>query len=91
MRFRCFVIKQQFNLLSKIQNQSFKSQMKSRSDTMFFWDNERRIDMVLAYEDDEEDDEDEEEVKLVIVQKYLVILKYNFWYLYSGLGTILRK
>ena len=61
--------------------------MKSRSDTMFFWDNERRIDMVLAYEDDE----DEDEVKLVIVQKYLVILKYNFWYLYSGLGTILRK
>ena len=64
MRFRCFVIKQQFNLLSKIQNQSFKSQMKSRSDTMFFWDNERRIDMVLAYEDDEEDDEEEEEVIL---------------------------
>ena len=53
--------------------------MKSRSDTMFFWDNERRIDMVLAYEDDEEDDEDEEEVKLVIVQKYLVILKYDFF------------
>ena len=38
--------------------------MKSRSDTMFFWDNERRIDMVLAYEDDEEDDEEEEEVIL---------------------------
>ena len=28
--------------------------MKSRTDTMFFRDGERRIDMVLAYEDDEE-------------------------------------
>ncbi len=48
-----------------------RSQMKSRTDTMFFWDGERRIDMVLAYEDDdpygakedgagEEDEEDEE-------------------------------
>ena len=35
--------------------------MKSRSDTMFFWDGERRIDMVLAYEDDDDDAEDEEE------------------------------
>ena len=35
--------------------------MKSRSDTMFFRDGERRIDMVLAYESDGEEDEDDEE------------------------------
>ena len=29
-------------------------QMRSRTDTMYFRDGERRIDMVLAYEDDEE-------------------------------------
>ena len=28
--------------------------MRSRTDTMYFRDGERRIDMVLAYEDDEE-------------------------------------
>ena len=59
---------------------SLNFQMKSRSDTMFFWDNERRIDMVLAYEDDEEDDEDEEEVNLAIVQKYLDLL-HAMWFI----------
>ena len=35
--------------------------MKSRTDTMFFWDGIRRIDMVLAFVDEEQDFEEDHE------------------------------
>jgi hypothetical protein len=36
-------------------------QMKSRTDTTFFWDGVRRIDMILAYEDDDPEEVDTNE------------------------------
>ena len=34
-------------------------QEKSQTDTLHFWDGERKIDMILAYEDDKENGPDD--------------------------------
>ena len=46
-------------------------QEKSQIDTLHFWDGERKIDMVLAYDDDDETTEDRKDVKRMAFQRNL--------------------
>ena len=38
-------------------------QEKSHTDTLHFWDGERKIDMILAYEDDDNGEEDDKKAE----------------------------
>ena len=38
-------------------------QEKSHTDTLHFWDGERKIDMILAYEDEENGEEDDKKTE----------------------------